>query len=81
MAQHPLDHTQPAFWQMAWEQEAHILVLLAAVDGHECGAFWPVESGSCLFFDAGRQKMKVAKLDEVETSAWKAFRLSLEVSY
>ena len=56
----------------------HLLVLLSAVDGQECGSFWP--SGRGAFFEVGFHKMKVTTLDEVETATWRAFRLSLEVS-
>ena len=63
---------------MVWEQNVHLLVMLSAIDGQECGAFWP--SGHGAFFEIGFQKMKVSTLDEVETATWKAFRLSLEVS-
>ena len=65
---------------MVWEQNVHLLVMLSAIDGQECGAFWP--SGghtAAAFFEVGFQKMKVTTLDEVETATWKAFRLSLEV--
>ena len=62
---------------MVWEQNVHLLVMLSAIDGQECGAFWP--SGHGAFFEIGFQKMKVSTLDEVETATWKAFRLSLEV--
>lgn len=57
----------------------HLLVMLSAIDGQECGAFWP-SGGHGAFFEVGFQKMKVSMMDEVETATWKAFRLSLEVS-
>ena len=66
---------------MVWEQNVHLLVMLSAMDGQECGAFWPSgHGGGAAFFEVGFQKMKVSTLDEVETATWKAFRLSLEVS-
>ena len=63
---------------MVWEQNVHLLVMLSAIDGQECGAFWP-SGGHGAFFEVGFQKMKVSMMDEVETATWKAFRLSLEV--
>ena len=64
---------------MVWEQNVHLLVMLSAIDGQECGAFWPSGGHTAAFFEVGFQKMKVTTLDEVETATWKAFRLSLEV--
>ena len=79
LAQHPLESTCASFWQMVWEQNVHLLVMLSAIDGQECGAFWPSGGHTAAFFEVGFQKMKVTTLDEVETATWKAFRLSLEV--
>jgi hypothetical protein len=79
LAQHPLDSTCATFWQMVWEQSVHLIVMLSSIDGQECCAFWPAESGQSVFFEVGYQKMKVTMLDEVDTATWKAFRLSLEV--
>ena len=80
VAQHPLDSTMSVFWQMVWEQDVHILVMMSSIDPQECRPFWPQESGMHAFFDAGYQKMKVTLLDEVDTASWKAFRISLEVT-
>ena len=33
LTQHPLDHTMSAYWQMIWEQDVHLIVMLSSVDG------------------------------------------------
>ena len=68
------------FWQMAWEQDVHLLVMLSSIDGQECIPFWPDGPGGHCFFNSGHQKMKVTLMDELDTAMWKAMRLSLEVS-
>ena len=79
LAQHPLEHTMASFWQMAWEQDVHLLVMLSSIDGQECTPFWPDGPGAHAFFNAGSMKMKVTLMDELDTAMWKAMRLSLEV--
>ncbi len=79
VAQHPVESTFAAFWQMVWEQNVHLLVMLSAIDGQECAAFWPADGGQSAFFEVGALKMKVTMMDGVDTATWKAFRLSLEV--
>ncbi|XP_018334837.1 tyrosine-protein phosphatase 99A [Agrilus planipennis] len=45
ITQHPLKETIRDFWQMVWDHNAQILVLLSIID-EEYEVFWPVENGS-----------------------------------
>ena len=48
-AQAPLQHTIPHFWQLIWEQDVRVVVMLNTV-GSPAQQYWPVRDGETLHF-------------------------------
>ncbi|XP_040566309.2 putative receptor-type tyrosine-protein phosphatase mosPTP-1 isoform X2 [Lepeophtheirus salmonis] len=80
VSQHPSAATIPTFWQMVWEQDVQLIVLLSSIDSQECCSFWSTSEihGSLQWEINGYQRMKVTLLDDVDTASKKAIRISLE---
>ncbi|CAB4063723.1 PTPRG [Lepeophtheirus salmonis] len=80
LSQHPSETTLSSFWQMVWEQDVRLIVLLSSIDAQECCSFWdsPQSPGSIGWQINGYQEMKVTVLEDDDSTFRRAIRLSLE---
>ncbi|OXA53024.1 Tyrosine-protein phosphatase 99A [Folsomia candida] len=56
ITQHPLEATTPEFWQMLWDHNVQMVVVLSVIDNQEYGTFWPPQ-GEDMDFDTFRVKL------------------------
>ncbi|CAH0561937.1 unnamed protein product [Brassicogethes aeneus] len=57
ITQHPLRATFKDFWQMVWDHNAQLIVMLSIVDNQDFHVFWPVEQDT---IDTDSFKVKLA---------------------
>lgn len=56
ITQHPLKHTIKDFWQMVWDHNAQVIVVLSIIDNQDFEIFWPMEQDT---IDADSYKIKL----------------------
>lgn len=56
ITQHPLKHTIEDFWQMVWDHNAQMIIMLSIIDNQDFGVFWPVDEET---IDADAYKIRL----------------------
>lgn len=67
VTQHPMEHTVSDFWQMLWDHNARLGVVLSALQQPEFGIFWPTNH-----MDIELKSIRVKLINETDCSGYQA---------